>query len=280
MHYLAAGLGPGFPSAVHRDLDNGLASVRKLAASAQASTRRSLVRDWAAMIALDGVLDRGYRLTGGRPARYRTATLDAAVNWSSLQAYRRRPAPCRTAPTTSGSPAPTARSRGSDIRSIAFDGSAGFPRRPVEWRVDTSAIDHPGDPALHSAAAAPSIAASSAASPCRGRARGSRSPPGTTSPPASTSPSSRSRGRREDRQPARRPDDHDATRAMLSVRGASPGPTGRSGGGPFPRWVAASYDLAAYRGQSVPLAFRYVTDPRGLVPRLVDRQRSPRERRP
>ena len=33
-----------------------------------------------------------------------------------------------------------------------------------------------------------------------------------------------------------------------------------------PRWVAASYDLAAYRGRSVLLAFRYVSDPRVSFP--------------
>ena len=40
----------------------------------------------------------------------------------------------------------------------------------------------------------------------------------------------------------------------------------------MPRWTTASYDLAAYRGQTVLLAFRYVSDPRVALPGLVDRR--------
>jgi hypothetical protein len=50
--------------------------------------------------------------------------------------------------------------------------------------------------------------------------------------------------------------------ATAAVRRNLPGLTGRSGGGQLPAWTSASYDLSAYRGRAVLLAFRYVSDPR------------------
>ena len=231
------------------------------------------------MIALDGVLDRGYRLTGGRRARYRTATLDAAVNWSSPQAYRTPGAPPNGSDYIRLARANGTFLRGSDIRSIAFDGSAGFPRRPVEWRVDTSAIDHSGDPALHSG---------SGGAVDRGIVR------------RVTVPRTRARltfTTRYDLAPgldfAFVQVSRDGGKTWRSLRGdlttttadardavcpGAPAPrlTGRSEGWTVPsvgRGVVRPRRLSrTVRAAGLPLRHRSA----GLVPRLVDRQRSPR----
>jgi hypothetical protein len=49
--------------------------------------------------------------------------------------------------------------------------------------------------------------------------------------------------------------------ASDTVRRNLPGLTGRSSGGPQATWVTTSYDLSRYRGKTVLVAFRYVSDP-------------------
>ena len=57
-----------------------------------------------------------------------------------------------------------------------------------------------------------------------------------------------------------------ATRRLVA-RPAEPARADRSiGWGPLPIWTTATYDLAAYRGRTVLLAFRYVSDPRVAFP--------------
>jgi hypothetical protein len=48
--------------------------------------------------------------------------------------------------------------------------------------------------------------------------------------------------------------------AIATVRENLPGFTGNSGGGAQPAWIETTFDLADYAGQTVLLAFRYVTD--------------------
>ena len=149
MHYLASRLGPGFLTAFHRDPDNGLRSLRKLAAGA-GSDVAALLHDWAVMLALDGVLDRGGRLSGGAVGRFRVPTLDAAVNWAAPQSYLRPGAPPNGSDYVRLTGANRAFLPSSQIRSIAFDGSVAFPRRPVEWRVEPNPLEHAGNAAFHS----------------------------------------------------------------------------------------------------------------------------------
>ena len=262
MHYLAGRFGVGFVSALHRDPDPGLVSVRKLASGAGADAGE-VVRSWAAMIALDGVLDRSYRLRGAQPARYRTPTLASEVNWPSVDAFVKPGAP------PNGSDYVRLRRgstylRSAQIRSIAFDGSLAFPRRPVEWQVDPSPIDHAGNPALHSG---------SGGGLDRGIVRRVQVPqrarltfatrfdlaPGKDFGFVQVSTD----GGKSWRSVAGNltTTSADPTVAATTRRNL-PGVTGRSGGGPLPIWTTATYDLSAYGGRSVLLAFRYVTDPR------------------
>src|SRR5439155_3282422 len=149
MHYVAARFGLGFISEPHHDKDQGLVSLRKLLA-ARGGDASEVIHDWAAMIALDHVLDKGATLKGGAAARYRTPTLDASVNWDSPDSYLTPGAP----PNGSDYVRLRAKSgkylKAAQIRSIAFDGSAAFPVRGIEWAVDPNPLDHGGNPALHS----------------------------------------------------------------------------------------------------------------------------------
>jgi hypothetical protein len=268
MHYLAGRFGVQFLTALHRDPDQGLASVRKLAARAGADVM-DLIHDWAAMIALDGVLDRGSTLAGGQAARYRTATLSASVDWRNPQAFRTSGAPPNGSDYVRFRKRSGSFFRAGEVTSIAFDGSQAFPVRPVEWSVDRNPPDRGGDAALHSGGGGgldrgivrqvkvPSRGATLTfqtrydltpgldfafvqVSTNRGRSWRSLGGPLTT---GTASPS-----------------------ASPLVRRNLPGLTGKSGQSPFPAWTRATYDLAAYRGRTVLIAFRYVSDPRVTSP--------------
>jgi hypothetical protein len=266
MHYLAGRFGVGLVSSLHRDPAPGLVAVRRLVSAAGADAAE-VVRSWAAMIALDGVLDKGYRLRGAPPSRFQTATLASEVNWTSTEAYIKPGVP------PNGSDFVRFRQgsrflRSTQIRSIAFDGSTAFPRRPVEWQVDPSPIDHLGNAALHSG---------SGGGLDRGIVRRVQVPQrarltfatrfdlaqgrdfGFVQVSTDNGKSWRSvRGNltTTTADPA----------AELVIRRNLPGLTGRSGGGSLPIWTTATYDMSSYGGRSVLLAFRYVSDPRVTFP--------------
>ena len=267
MHYLSGRFGQGFISALHRDPDNGLASLRKLARTV-GSDATELVHDWTAMIALDGVLDRGYRLRGGQAARYRTPTLDAGVNWSSGQAFSTPGAPPNGADYVRLRNGSGRFLRSGQIRSIAYDGSATFPRRPVEWRVDPSPIDHAGNAALYSGGGGGLD---------RGIVRRLRVPSGARLSFATRFDMaqgldfgviqvSTNNGKTWKSLAGNLTTTTTDPTAGPLARRSVPGLTGRSGGGPFPVWTPASYDLSAYGGRTVLLAFRYLSDSRVAFP--------------
>jgi hypothetical protein len=95
MEFLAGRYGGRFLTGLHLDRRQGLDGLRSvLARHEPRTTVRSLVDDWAAMVALDRVLDRGAALRGGRrAATVRTPTLSAEVNWNASLAFARAGAP-------------------------------------------------------------------------------------------------------------------------------------------------------------------------------------------
>ncbi len=96
MEFLAGRYGQRFMTALHRDDANGLAGVQRVLTRVGARTSaQSVIHDWAAMVALDAVLDRGARvvLHGGRRAAYRTPTLAASINWDNPRTHSARGAP-------------------------------------------------------------------------------------------------------------------------------------------------------------------------------------------
>jgi Immune inhibitor A-like, MAM domain len=268
MHYLAGRFGVGFITQLHRDPDHGLASVRKLAAAAGADVTE-VIHDWAVMVALDGVLDQGYTLAGGQAAKYRTGTLTGGVDWRNPQGFRSPGAPPNGSDYLRFRKPSGAFLKAAEIRSITFDGSKAFPVRPIEWTVDQSPPDHGGNPALRSG---------SGGGFDRGIVRQVKVPGGA----AALSFQTRfdlapgldfafvqvsTNGGRSWRSIAG-PLTTSATSPNASslVRRNLPGLTGRSGQGNFPAWVRATYDLGAYRGETVLLAFRLASDARVSFP--------------
>jgi hypothetical protein len=94
MEMLAGRYGKRFMRALHRDDRNGFDSLNALLAEAAPGvTARDVILDWAALVALDGVLDDGAVLTGGDPSRYQAPGLSATIAWDNDDSYSAPGAP-------------------------------------------------------------------------------------------------------------------------------------------------------------------------------------------
>lgn len=87
MELLANRFGTDFMSALHRNDANGLAGLQEVLDEFGGGDAADLIHEWAAMLALDSVLDDGATLNGGDAADYQVATLDASINWDTVHAY-------------------------------------------------------------------------------------------------------------------------------------------------------------------------------------------------
>ena len=94
MELLASRYGRPFMRLLHRNNRNGLASLSRMLTKIGANTDpRSVIDDWAAMVALDGRLDLGAALTGADPSSLRARRLHASVNWSTAHSFSTPGAP-------------------------------------------------------------------------------------------------------------------------------------------------------------------------------------------
>ncbi len=142
---------PQFLGQLHRDTRNGFEGLQALLDNADPGrTVAGLINEWAAIAALDGVLDDGATLHGNvDPASLRVSTLDAMINWATDQTYSSPGAP------PNGSDFVRARDGGGylnarQIHKITFNGANQLPSLPVEWTVDANPPRNPGNSALFS----------------------------------------------------------------------------------------------------------------------------------
>ncbi|HET6791306.1 MAG TPA: hypothetical protein VFI35_06940, partial [Actinomycetota bacterium] len=148
MELLADRFGDGFMGELHRDQLTGLASVESLMDGAMSA--RELVDQWAAMAALDGVLDDGANLKGGAKADFQVSTLDASINWDTIQTFSTAGAPPNGSDYVRLRDGAGAYLSASEIDRVSFDGVNALPPLPIDWVVDPDPPGQPGDPALHS----------------------------------------------------------------------------------------------------------------------------------
>ena len=130
------------PPSVH-----GLARVRGALTQRGVTTNdRDLLRSWASLSALDGVIDDGATVTGDDPRRLTSSYLDADVSWGNPAAYARPGAP------PNGSDFVRLRDAGGSsldlaaIDEVRLDGSSIYEPVPVRWMVDEGALHVGGNP--------------------------------------------------------------------------------------------------------------------------------------
>jgi Immune inhibitor A peptidase M6 len=152
MEFLHDRYGNGFMGDLHRDDRSGFRGLRAtLRAHGAGIKATTLIDRWAALTALDGVLDDGARLRGASADRFRVRTLDATVNWATRETYRTPGAP----PNGSDFVRLRAGAGGgfldaADVDSITFDGAEELPKLPIEWIVDANPPGPTSDAALYS----------------------------------------------------------------------------------------------------------------------------------
>jgi hypothetical protein len=250
MELLADRFGADFMTALHNDPLHGFESVQALMDDAGSSMSVSeLIDTWAATAALDGVLDDGAKLKGGRRSDFRVSTLDATINWDTAQTYSTPGAP------PNGSDYVRLRNahrylKAKQIHRIRFDGVEQLPTLPIEWVVETDPPGHAGDPALF---------AGTGDNLDRAIVQEVDVPAGT---PELTFDTNWSLETGFDYGYVQVSTDGGATYTSIlcdgMVEGEAPfGPAfnGESGG-----FVSSFCDLSAYAGQTVVVSFRLVTD--------------------
>jgi Immune inhibitor A peptidase M6 len=129
--------GDAFMSALHREPGNGLVGLQTVLNQFgfRGITAQDVVHQWLAMVAVDNQIDTGARLRGGARRDYTSPTLHSVINFASDQAFASPGAPPNGADFVR-----LGDRRGfvtaKRLRSLSFTGSGSFTPAPVEWTTD------------------------------------------------------------------------------------------------------------------------------------------------
>ena len=250
MEYLADRFGGDFMGEFHRDPLHGLESLQALTQAAGSDMSiDELIDEWAATVALDGILDDRAKLNGGDPADFQVATLDATINWDTDQTYSSPGAPPNGSDYVRMRDASGYLGAG-DVDSVEFAGVPQLPTLPLEWVVDGDPPGQAGDPALFSG---------TGDNLDRAIVREVDVPPGS---PALTFEANWSLEDGFDYAYVQVSTDGGETYGSIECSDQVPGggPLGPAFNGETGAFVPVSCDLSAFAGQTVVVSFRLVTD--------------------
>ncbi len=262
MEYLHGQYGTPFISALHRNPVHGLAGLQSVLGLG-GGTAQDVVHRWAAAMAVDGALDAGGKLKPKADAGlYQIPALNAAINWDNPDAYSTPGAPPNGSDYVRARNASGSYLSAERIDRVTFAGDKTLPTKPVEWVVDANPNGHAGNAALYSG-----VQDSADRSIIRSVAVSGVSPTlafdtqwnleedsggpwdfgfvQISTDGGSTYHSVACTHTRTDTNPG----------AIATVKNNVPGYSGDSNG-----WQHETCSLSAYAGQTVLLAFRYVTD--------------------
>jgi hypothetical protein len=152
MEYAHGQFGTPFMTRLHNEDLNGFAGYQAaLNAHGPGWTTTDVIHRWAMAVAIDGLLDRGRKLRGGRASLYQTPTLNAAINWDTEHAFATPGAPPNGSDYLRLRDSSGRAVRLNDIESLRFNGASTHVPHPVEWTVDTvSPPASAANPALYS----------------------------------------------------------------------------------------------------------------------------------
>ena len=254
MLFMQGRYGNAFMSALHRQDLNGFDGLQAtLDQFVSGKTALGVLHEWAAMVALDSVLDHGAALTGGTASTYMTGSLDASINWSTANAYSTAGAPPNGSDYVRLRNASGQFLAAGSITSISCNGDSTLPPKPVEWTVDSSlgALYSGSAPNLDRAivrsvtvpATTPTLTFDTQYNTEVGFDYG------IVQVSTDGGATYHSLGNADTTTA------HDST-ADPRIVAQLPGFNGDSGG-----FRSETFDLSAYAGQTILLAFRYMTDP-------------------
>ncbi|MER7608036.1 choice-of-anchor J domain-containing protein [Nocardioides sp. NPDC127503] len=274
MQYLASHYGPDFLSALHREDAGGIEGLQIVLDQFDAGiSAQQTIHDWAAMVALDAALDaNGGNLNGGDAATFQADSLSAKVNWDNPEAWNENGAPPNGSDYVRLRDGAGAYLSAGEIESLSFDGASALEPKPVEWTVDTTPPDATtadsscGSPPADGTGAA-ALYAGCGPNLDRSVVRAVDVPAGGASLTFDAlwdaevgwdfgyvQVSTDGGETWQSLATADTTSEHDPG-AIPTVVDNLPGFSGDSGG-----WRQQSADLSTYGGQSVLVAFRYITD--------------------
>jgi hypothetical protein len=249
MLYLQDRFGPAFLTQLHRDAERqGIASLDALL-KGKKTTFRAVLHDHQSMVLLDKLLEDPRRsvLVGAQRSRVTSASLRSTLNLANPEAYDKPGA------APNGADYVTLQKngkglRGSQLSAVTFRGATTLPTQPLTWTVVNNDPDRPGNPVLFSgnanstdAAAVTRVAVPAADPTLRFLAKyGAELGYDYGYVEVST--------------------DGGTTYTAIPGDKTVAGPRGPALNGTTAGFEPHSYDLSAYAGQTVLLAFHYVSD--------------------
>lgn len=249
MLYLFDRFGQDFISALHRDgADQGIAGIEKQL-EAEGTTFRKVFHDFQSMTLLDRTVGdaRKALLLGASRSTVTTPSLRSAVNLANPAAY----ATPGAAPNGADYVPLTVKGKavkGSDLRSLSFKGDTTLPTQPLRWTSVTDDPDSPGDAVLFSGNAnSLDVAAVTPVSVPAGD-------------PTLTLEAKYGAEEGYDYGYVQVSTDGGATYTSVAGDRTVEGPQGPALAGTTDGFEPHSFDLSAYAGQDVLLAFRYISD--------------------
>ena len=249
MEMLAGKFGEDFMGEFHRDPLHGLQSVMSLAQAAGSDLSiDELIDQWAASVALDGILDDGANLKGGSPGDFQVPTLDATINWDTDQTHSSPGAPPNGSDYVRLRDGSSQYLAARDIDSIEFGGVTELPSLPIEWVVDPEPPGQAGDPALFSG---------TGDNLDRSIVQQVDVPAGA---PALTFDANWSLEDGFDYAYVQVSTDGGETYSSIACSDQVEGPLGPAFNGETEGFVNASCDLSEFAGETVVISFRLVTD--------------------
>ncbi len=246
MGYLGQQYGEEFLSRLHANRKNGLAGLQDLLDRFAGGISAATVIDrWAAMVAVDGALDAGADLVGARDRRYRLDLIDGSIDWKNEQAYEGPGAPPNGSDYVRFVDRAGNAIRLQGLERIWFDGASRLPAIPIEWTVDDTAGAPP--PSLYSGAG-DNLDRAIVREVTVGE--GDLTFDGRWITEVGY-----------DYAYVQVSTDGGASYESVACTDSIPAPLGPGFEGDSGGFVAQRCDLSAYAGDTVLLAFRYVTDP-------------------
>ena len=241
--------GPRFLGDLHRANPEGFDGLKAvLDRHAPRMTAKRLLNLWAASVVVDGVLDDGASFDGPfARSDYRVGKLDATINWSTNQTHSSPGAPPNGSDYVRLTDGKTWL-RASDVQRLRFDGGRQLPSLPIEWTVDPTPPGTKGDAALHSGAGD---------NLDRAIVRGIEVPGGDA---ALTFDGMWDTEAGYDYAYVQVSANDGRSYVSVPCTDSIPAPLGPGFEGTSDGFVPQSCDLSPWAGQSVVLAFRYVTD--------------------
>jgi len=257
MEYLESQYGSGFMTQLHRDPTEGFPGLQSVLGSR--ASAQDVVHRWSAAMAVDGALDAGATLRNNVPnALYQITALNAGINWDNPDAYSTPGAPPNGADYVRVRNAAGRYVEAKAIESVSFAGAKTHTPKPVEWTVTTAAPEHGSDPAFaapdadnRDAAIVHSVTVPAASPTLTFDTKYDTEPAfdslfvQVSTDGGATYHSLANADTTCDLDPGASP----------TLKNNCPGLNGDSGG-----WVSETFDLTPYAGDTILLAFRYVTD--------------------